>query len=448
MAKAADITDIAESIDTYDYIELKIFDIHGFKRGRIITRSHLPSVLKNGMGMRGGMCYEGMHGPSNQHPAFTTEIKYANMRMTPILSTLKPCQKSIFGNRKIGSVLCDTRFARDGSLDTSTPREAAQAVLQRLQTEFGLHVKSSFEIEFVIRDTKTQECLGKGSQWGSLAVLEKHQAILMGMMDEMNEIGVKTDTLLAERGQGQFELTLDLTSGIEAADMVAEFRTAAHLYLKEKGCDGDFMACVDVASGIHNGYHYNFSLWNRDGTNVFVDQENPEKLSEFGRHWLAGLIEHAPALTALCSPTVNCYRRLSTKYAPNFVNWAHDLRRTTYRLKIDPGKNVYIENRLPSSACNPYLVIAGTMAAGMDGVRRKLVLPQQMETNKRLPATLEEALDALEEDVLFHEILGPKLVELFLYTKRLYEIEHFKSFGNISDEDMFIKEKEYYQECL
>ncbi|GFR84077.1 glutamine synthetase [Elysia marginata] len=370
------------------------------------------------------------------------------MRMTPILSTLRPCQKSIFGSRKIGSVLCETRFAEDGSLDTSTPREATQVLLKRLQNQLGLHIKSSFELEFVIRDSKTQKYLGHGSQWASLAALEKNQAVLMGLMDEMKDIGIKIDTLLTERGQGQFEFTFDLTDGIEAADMVAEFRTAAYLYLKEKGCDGNFMACDDVKEGIHNGYHFNFSLWNKNGDNVFVDPDNPNELSQFGRHWLAGLVEHAPAMTALCSPTVNCYRRISTKYAPNFANWALEYRRTTFRLKIDPGKNVYIENRIPSSACNPHLVMACTVAAGMDGVRRKLTLPEQMDKTKRLPESLEEALDALEADTLLNEILGPKMVKLFLHTKRSYELEHFKSLGDIPDEQMLVKEKEYYQESL
>ncbi|GFS24232.1 glutamine synthetase [Elysia marginata] len=226
--------------------------------------------------------------------------------------------------------------------------------------------------------------------------------------------------------------------------MVAEFRPATYVNLRRKGFTPEFIACVDLKELNHSGFHFNFSLWDRDGINVFVDPVNPDQLSQFGRHWLAGLIEHAPALTALCSPTVNCYRRHHTESAPNFVNWAIERRYTTFRVKIDPGNNVYLENRIPSSACNPHLVMACTVAAGMDGVRRKLTLPKQMDKTKRLPESLEEALDALEADTVLAEILGPKMVELFIFTKRKFELEHFKSLGMLPDEEMLVEEKEYY----
>ncbi|RUS80603.1 hypothetical protein EGW08_011613 [Elysia chlorotica] len=292
----------------YDYIELKVYDVHGYKRGRFIHRCQLPSVIKNGIGMRHGMCYEGMHGPSNQHPLFTSAVNYSNMRMVPILSTLRPCQKSVFGNRKVGSVICELRFPEDMSVDTSSPREATQAVLDLLREEFGLHIKSSFEVEFGIRDPKKQKYLGDRSQWASLVTVGKNQELLLGLMDEMRTMEIKMDTLLSERAIGQFEYTFELTDGIEAADMVAEFRAASHLYLESKGFDAEFMACNDPTTKIHNAYHYNISLWDSNGVNVFLNPDNPAELSEFGRHWLAGLIEHAPALTALSLPTVNCYR--------------------------------------------------------------------------------------------------------------------------------------------
>ena len=141
-------------------------------------------------------------------------------------------------------------------------------------------------------------------------------------------------------------------------------------------------------------------------------------------------------------------RRLTSIWSPTFANWALESRYSSFRLKMEPGGNVYIENRLPSSACSPHLVLASTMAAGIDGVRRQLTLPEPMAQTKRLPATLEDALEVLEADTMLKEILGPKMVELFIFTKRTYEIKHFQSFGNISNEEMFIKEKEYYHDSM
>ncbi|RUS76598.1 hypothetical protein EGW08_015640 [Elysia chlorotica] len=403
-------------VNQYDYIELKIYDVHGYKRGRIITCSQLPSVLKNGIGMRHGMCYEGMHGIYNNHQFFVHDGKHVNMRMVPILSTLRPCQKSVFGNRKVGSVICELRFPEDMSVDTSTTRESAQSVLCLLQEELGLHIKSSFEIELGIRDSKTGKYLGDNSQWGSLVALEENQDLLMGLSDDLRDMGIKCDTLLCERAIGQFEYTLEITDGIEAADMLAEFRAASHLYLKREGYDAEFMACNDTIGNIYNGFHYNISMWDSNGVNVLINPDKPSELSEFGRHWLAGLIEHAPALTALCSPTVNCYRRVNSKWGPNFANWGIEQRACTFRVKIEPGRNVYIENRIPSSACNPHLVLAGTVAAGIDGVRRKLPLPEPFVETKRLPATLEEALNELEADTVLTEILGPKMVDWYIFS--------------------------------
>ena len=102
-------------------------------------------------------------------------------------------------------------------------------------------------------------------------------------------------------------------------------------------------------------------------------------------------------------------------YGPNYANWAPGARLTTFRLKIDHGKN---ENRVPTSACSPHLALACTVAAGMDGVRRKLELPEPREQKSTMPTSLKEALDALEADTLLKEALGPKMVELFIFTKR------------------------------
>ena len=130
-----------------------------------------------------------------------------------------------------------------------------------------------------------------------------------------------------------------------------------------------------------------------------------------------------------------------------FANWSLD-RKGSFCLKVEAGGNVYIENRLPSSACNPYLVLASTLAAGMDGVRRKLELPPPGDESTRLPATLEEAVDALEADTSLTEALGEGVMQMFIYTKRTFELDEFKAFGQLSDEEMLLKEKEYYYHPL
>ncbi|GFR92770.1 glutamine synthetase [Elysia marginata] len=126
----------------------------------------------------------------------------------------------------------------------------------------------------------------------------------------MEGIGVKIETLMQEYGFGQFELTFPVVEGIEIADMVADFKTASFVHLKRKGLTAEFMTCVRPDKGNCSGFHYNFSLWDSQGRNVFADPDDCGKLSELGRHWLAGMVEHAPAMAALVCPTINCYRSM------------------------------------------------------------------------------------------------------------------------------------------
>ncbi|KAK3770557.1 hypothetical protein RRG08_066962, partial [Elysia crispata] len=190
----------------------------------------------------------------------------------------------------------------------SQEKQTAIVQLQRLKDELGLSIKSSFEAEFGITDDETKEPLGNHyNNWSSMVVMETAQETLLDLTNAMEEIGVKIDSLQPEYGIGQFEVTFAPVTGIEAADMTAAFKTAAFVYLQTKGFNAEFMTCVNPHVGCCNGFHYNFSLWDDMGKNVFLDPSDPLKLSKLGRHWLAGIVEHSPAMLALSSPTVNCY---------------------------------------------------------------------------------------------------------------------------------------------
>ena len=117
-------------------------------------------------------------------------------------------------------------------------------------------------------------------------------------------------------------------------------------------------------------------------------------------------------------------------------------------MKTEPGENVYIENRLPSSACCPHLVMASTVSAGMDSVRRKLKLPEPLQEARKLPTSLEQALKAVESDPVLRQALGSKFVDLSVYTKHTFECDEFKAFGELSDGELLVKEKEYYYDPM
>jgi len=167
--------------------------------------------------------------------------------------------------------------------------------------------------------------------------------------------------------------------------------------------------------------HFSGSLW-AGGKNVFYDLET-NQLSEVGRHWAAGLMKHAASLCALVSPTVNCYRRLHLPFTPDRNNCGFENRNAMLRIVAASPRTTYIENRLPSSAANPYVVLAATVAAGIDGLVNRLEPPRDAEDHgETLPSSLSEALSALEADKVLCDALGEEFVRWFLSLKREVEI--------------------------
>jgi glutamine synthetase len=205
-----------------------------------------------------------------------------------------------------------------------------------------------------------------------------------------------------------------------------------------------------------NGAHFNCSIWDAAGsTNLFVDTSKDDGVSDFLRHWVAGLLKNADAITALLNPTVNCYRRLHGPWAPSHAAWGIDDRYATFRVKNFGGGSssalTWLENRLPSGLANPYLALAANIAAGLDGVLNKLELPTAAsggghEKGPRILSDLEESLKALEASTVMRAALGDEFVDYFCCLKREGDIKQLpKSDIAIEDDvEAFKEEVELY----
>ncbi|VEL20398.1 unnamed protein product [Protopolystoma xenopodis] len=196
-------------------------------------------------------------------------------------------------------------------------------------------------------------------------------------------------------------------------------------------------------------------------------------MSQFARHWIAGLVYHMPAILALCSPTVNCYRRLHRHLAPDYANWDIDDRFTSLRVKNNGASGTYMENRIPSSAASPYHVMAATLAAGMDGVERKLRPPraglkplkppyvagapswippadmtrEEVMGLRKLPYTLTEALAQLQADSVIINLLGAEFISWFVQVKQrgdLYTLRE-SNLDDETDEELAAERFEYLE---
>jgi glutamine synthetase len=188
-----------------------------------------------------------------------------------------------------------------------------------------------------------------------------------------------------------------------------------------------------------SGYHLHLSL-GQDGENAFATDET------LMRRFIAGVLEHAPALMAFLNPTINAYRRLlPDSLAPTHANWGWDNRTTFVRIPPETGSATRIEIRVGDGSANPYLANAAVLFAGVDGIRRELEPPEPIAGDAyhadapggELPSSLDAALDALEADTLLRDAMGAELVETFVTMKR-FEADRYRQWVSDFDLDEYI----------
>jgi len=299
--------------------------------------------------------------------------------------------------------------------------------------KLGLSIYSSFEVEFKVYNTDTRDWLFESDMFSTYD-LSTYESYLYDLESNLFKAGVDVGTTQIEYAGGQFELALKPCYGIESGDVM--FRAKHYIKeitkLRNKNMEAVFMSMPEIGP-IGNGLHFNHSVW-QTGTkeNAFHDPADPEGLSQVARYWLAGLVKHATALTALCSPTVNCYRRLHNPWAPRTASWAIDDRLCSFRVKNNGPSETYVESRLPSGAANPYIVLAATVAAGMSGIRNAYA-PADPNVEDLLPKSFGAALVALEKNEVLTEALGEEFVRWFVSMKRQMEIDVLKN-GDIEEE--------------
>jgi glutamine synthetase len=231
-------------------------------------------------------------------------------------------------------------------------------------------------------------------------------------------MGAGPEVANTEYGSGQFEVTNSPFWGVEIADMAFFYRTSIKELLAKKGYSATFMS-KPLANMSGSGAHMNHSLYDLEGNNLFYDSTREHGLSDLCLNFIGGQLRHAKALTALCNPTINSYKRLQPySFAPNKTSWGYEHRSAMIRVPGARGEHTRLENRLPGSDTNPYITLAALLAAGLDGIKNKIQpLPplQNMDAYssdlERLPTSLPEALVELENDECFANILGKEFID-------------------------------------
>lgn len=344
---------------------------------------------------------------------------------------------------KVAEIMCDL-YWNDGRPQGATPRHLLKRQLEQLHMR-GYQLYSAYETEFQICQKDTLLPVSGRIEYANMNVLAKYDDLLCDITRDIKKVDIHVEVCELECSPGQFEFAFTPDWGILTVDNFLRFKDATKIICERYGYVPTFMSRPFAVHGASNGLHFNHSLWDmKKETNLFYSKDAATGLSDIGRYWVGGLMKHADALTAVCCPTVNCYRRLHTPWAPDKKDWAHEDRFTTIRVVKERGCRV--ENRLVAGSANVYVAAAATIAAGLDGIQNKTEPPPPglNPDAAPLPYTLAEALQALKNDREMVAALGQEFVEWFCLTKQ-YELEEFKDHDMRGEsEEELAKERAYF----
>jgi len=271
--------------------------------------------------------------------------------------------------------------------------------------------------------------------------LARSATFLERLVDATRAGGLDVYQIDHEDANGQFEVNFTYADALTTADRYIYFKMAASEIANQMGMVATFMP-KPFANRTGTGSHFHLSIGDGKTKNLFYDEKDKRKLglSKTGYQFLGGLLAHARGLAALCAPSINSYKRLvvgralsGATWAPAYITYGDNNR--TCMVRVPYGR---LELRLPDGSCNPYLATIGILAAGMDGIEKKLDPGEPNNTNLYewshdalvkagigvLPQNLKEALDAFEQDTVLTSAIGKDLAEEFLRLKRMEWIEY------------------------
>jgi glutamine synthetase len=320
----------------------------------------------------------------------------------------------------------------NGDDNPVAPRTALQRVLKAYE-EVGLVPVIGPELEFYLAKQENNEWVRALHRTGRVyttgAIVDPDGTFLhiLRMLDQM-AIGVFAGN--HEFAPAQYEVNLWHGEALESTDRTFLFKTAIKDIAVRRGYNATFLG-KPWAESEGSGFHLHFSVVDATGAN---QMHNGDELSEIASQMIAGILSHANALTAFANPTVNAFKRLGPDtLAPSRANWGYDNRATLLRVPPERGEGTRLEIRIGDGAANPYLMVASVLAAGLDGINRKLKPSKasegwayEDESDPLLPLTFTAALDALDADPLFAELMGPIVVSTHVTLKR-DEIERYEA---------------------
>jgi glutamine synthetase len=423
------------------FVNMQFTDILGVTKTVTIPVETLPEALQNNIWFDGSSI-EGF-----------ARIAESDMYLVPDLSTFAvlPWEG---GSKATARIICWV-FSPNGQPFVGGTRSCLAKAMNEAE-DMGFTYNTGPELEFF---------LFKPDEQGRIAALPHDRAgyfdlstdlayeVRKDMVTALQAMGIRVEASHHEVAIGQHEIDFRYGPALQVADNAMTFKTTLKAIAQQNGLHATFMP--KPLFGINgSGMHVHQSFFDKSGKNAFVDHSDEYGLSEIAKQFIAGQLAHARGMCAILAPLVNSYKRLVPGYeAPVYISWARVNRSALIRVpNVTAGRDsaTRLELRCPDPSCNPYLAMAVMLKAGMDGIKRKLPLPEPVEENlyhfdeaelarrniTMLPATLGDALEEMQKDPLIREALGDHIFERFIEAKtqewdqyRMYvspwEIEHY-----------------------
>jgi glutamine synthetase len=396
-----------------EHVFVEFPDIDGISRSKQVDADYFREHWREGFSMNMLLLAVSSMTDVPEGSGYGEELNFADGTVVPVPETFR----RLPWREDAARVICDFEFR-------SEPAGAyTRGMLERVLAETRGELDATFgvgnELEFHLLDVTEDgyEPVTDGPHECVTRATERVGGFYDRLKRWCDALDVPVKSLQHEYGAGQFEVLFDHAPPVAAADRTFTFREVVKEAAAAEGRRATFVAKPFTGASA-NGYHLHLSAF-EGGENRLGDEDG---LSETGLSFVGGLLEHAEALVGLCCPTLNSFKRFTPgSFSPFTRSWGYNNR--TAAVRVPEAAPARIENRIPSADANPYLVVAGTLAAGLHGVREGLDPGEPVEGDAQgkrppLPRSPEVALRALEADDALVSALGEEFVRAFAAVKR------------------------------
>ncbi|UCC75194.1 MAG: glutamine synthetase [Gemmatimonadota bacterium] len=409
-------------------IRLWFTDLLGFLKSFAVTLPEIEGAFEEGMGFDGSSI-EGYQ-----------RIQESDMVAFPIASTAQTIPFKVGGSRSI-RMFAEVR-SPDGAHYASDPRDVLKRNLARLKDHGFSHMNIGPEAEYYYFADENRPTAIDRAGYFDINPVDLGDDLREVTVFALESMGIPVEYMHHEVAPSQHEIDLKYQEALRMADALQTYKYLVKEIARRNGVYATFMP-KPLFGENGSGMHTHLSIFKDEKTNAFYSKEHSYHLSDTGKQFLAGVLDHARAISLITNQWYNSYKRLVVGFeAPVYIAWAERNRSALVRLPMyKPGKEVAtrIELRFPDAACNPYLAFAVMLAAGLDGLERGLPLSEPMTQDlyeltpvererlgvRSLPHDLYEAIQVAESSELLAKTLGEDVLDKILETK-LAEDEKFR----------------------